>query len=421
MATRSFRFDLGQLKKAKLTSQGYLKADALATRSGIFLYKRADGSVVREFRPDTEVFHQESLESLAAIPLTNDHPQQPLTADNTKHLQVGFTGSVVGKHGKHVKAEVTVTDKTAIDDVMSGRKVELSGGYTCDVDWTPGVHDGMSYDAVQRNIRYNHLAIVKEGRAGPEARIKLDAWRCDGVSDVAEMVEDDVSAEKKDSEAPNVMLNQEGKDQRQVQKGENFMAKLKIDSVEYDLPDAVATFISKKDSEVAGLKGEVEKLAGKCDAMGATITKMETDAKKAKDEDEEEGEDKEKKMSKKDGIAYGREFAAVESFAKSVIGKDFKSDGKEIVDMKREVVQKLNPSAKLDGRGEGYIGEAFDFFKENHKPAANKRADSLESGLGGVRTDATDANQSRMDYMERTQNRYLKPIGSGDRFASSQE
>lgn len=51
---------------------------------------------------------------------------------------------------------------------------ELSCGYTLDLDETSGVTpDGEHYDAVQRNIRYNHLAIVHRGRAGV-SRLNMD-------------------------------------------------------------------------------------------------------------------------------------------------------------------------------------------------------------------------------------------------------
>jgi hypothetical protein len=39
-------------------------------------------------------------------------------------------------------------------------------------DWTPGVTpDGQSYDAVQRQLRGNHLALVREGRMGPDVAV----------------------------------------------------------------------------------------------------------------------------------------------------------------------------------------------------------------------------------------------------------
>lgn len=53
-------------------------------------------------------------------------------------------------------------------------KRELSCGYRCIYDFTPGVYNGVRYDAVQRVIRGNHLALVKRGRCGPAVAV-LDA------------------------------------------------------------------------------------------------------------------------------------------------------------------------------------------------------------------------------------------------------
>jgi len=66
-------------------------------------------------------------------------------------------------------------DQKAIDAWKNGKR-ELSVGYTCDLDWTPGTTDsGEEYQAVQRNIKINHTAQVKYGRAGSACRIG-DSW-----------------------------------------------------------------------------------------------------------------------------------------------------------------------------------------------------------------------------------------------------
>ncbi|MCX7015414.1 MAG: alpha/beta hydrolase fold domain-containing protein, partial [Candidatus Sumerlaeota bacterium] len=52
-------------------------------------------------------------------------------------------------------------------------KTALSCGYTCDLEHTPGNWMGIKYDAIQRNIRYNHMAVVKAGRAGDAAKLHM--------------------------------------------------------------------------------------------------------------------------------------------------------------------------------------------------------------------------------------------------------
>lgn len=48
-------------------------------------------------------------------------------------------------------------------------------GYNLELDETPGEWNGQPYDAVQHNIRVNHLALVQEARAGEKARLNIDS------------------------------------------------------------------------------------------------------------------------------------------------------------------------------------------------------------------------------------------------------
>lgn len=171
----------------RITGDGYLVADARVARVGIQSYgahelglkDRAATDVIRVYRSPDEVFAKDALGSMAWRPMTNDHPKDMVTADNWKALTVGSIGDgaarEVAKDGEYVRVSLTMMDKAAIDDWKDGKR-ELSVGYTCDVDFTPGqTADGQAYDAVQRNIRTNHLALVKYGRAGSACRIG-DSW-----------------------------------------------------------------------------------------------------------------------------------------------------------------------------------------------------------------------------------------------------
>ena len=77
-----------------------------------------------------------------------------------------------------LKCKVIITDKKAIDKIKEmkkqGKNIELSCGYECDLVESKGHFDGQEYHGIQRNIKYNHLSIVDEGRAGSEVALKLD-------------------------------------------------------------------------------------------------------------------------------------------------------------------------------------------------------------------------------------------------------
>ena len=194
------RFDRGELHPAHRTEEGFLYVEGRATRAGVFLYRRADGSIIRELRSPEEVGSPESLASLARKPITNNHPPEFVDAANADKYAAGTVDPEVVWEQDHadgfVKVRGTIMRQDAIDAIDSGR-LELSCGYHADVDETPGVWTDSHgtnhrYDAIQKNIRYNHLALVDRGRAGNQAKLRIDggmgaAYRIDMVPDFEDL------------------------------------------------------------------------------------------------------------------------------------------------------------------------------------------------------------------------------------------
>jgi hypothetical protein len=81
---------------------------------------------------------------------------------------VGTTGTNAEFVTPYLRNSLVLWTQEGIDLVESQKQRELSCGYHYDPDMTPGVYDGEPYDGVMRNIRGNHVAIVEEGRAGPD-------------------------------------------------------------------------------------------------------------------------------------------------------------------------------------------------------------------------------------------------------------
>lgn len=169
------RCDIGKLRPAQRMADGRVRADAHITRAGIFKYQLPGGKTRLELREQHEVFDTESLASFAVVPVTNNHPDVGLlTTKNMKKYMVGVSGEQVIRDDDHVRTSIMVADADTIQQMESG-KVEVSCGYTCDLDETPGVHPVYGkYDAKQLNIRGNHLAIVDSARAGRSARVRMD-------------------------------------------------------------------------------------------------------------------------------------------------------------------------------------------------------------------------------------------------------
>ncbi|MDF2114804.1 DUF2213 domain-containing protein [Roseiarcaceae bacterium H3SJ34-1] len=160
----------------RVTKDGYVVGRARIARAGVQAYGgasvgRGDLEVVRVYRPEEEVFADAAMASLAHRPITLDHPDGFVSAQNWKDLAVGNTGGRVVRDGDFVALDLALMDQAAIEAVRSGKR-QLSVGYSCTLDFTAGLTPaGEAYDAVQRNIRGNHLALVDVARAGPECRI----------------------------------------------------------------------------------------------------------------------------------------------------------------------------------------------------------------------------------------------------------
>jgi uncharacterized protein len=165
------------LKPPQRRDNGFTLVEGRISRIGVQVYQRADGSVSRELRLPEEVFHPDSLASFALLPVTNRHPPGMLTAKNAKKYAVGSVGENVRQDDDYVAAPLLIHDSDAIEAVEKGR-TQLSCGYSCELDPTQDeslIARWGKYDAIMRNIRGNHVAIVDVARAGPGASIRLDA------------------------------------------------------------------------------------------------------------------------------------------------------------------------------------------------------------------------------------------------------
>ena len=182
--------------KFEKTPEGYLKGRAAVCSTGVYQYMDGDGNVHGELRLPEEVFNPLFLNSLKLKPLTFNHPNEMVTADNIKKYSVGSLGDnpsapngmdETGDGGKYkghqffntdgyfVSIDMVVQDADVVQKVLNGDARELSVGYTCDIEEKEGVWCGMEYDRIQRNLRANHVSIVPAARGGDALRIRLDS------------------------------------------------------------------------------------------------------------------------------------------------------------------------------------------------------------------------------------------------------
>ena len=170
------RFDTFKLPKVKKNDKtGFLQGEVCATRAGVFPYVEWDGSIRYELRHPDDVFKKDSLDTIKMLPFTEDHPQNWVTSENAAAVQKGYTGENYRLDGDNVIVSLSVTDKSMINKILSGKKAAVSLGYDTLLVREDGVYKGEKYTHRQTNIEYNHLAGVDEGRAGRVARFRIDS------------------------------------------------------------------------------------------------------------------------------------------------------------------------------------------------------------------------------------------------------
>ncbi len=348
----AFRVDIGSaLRSVKYLKDGGARIDATLTRTGVFTYRTSDGSTVREYRPDSEVFNEDSMASFEALPVTDDHPPVMVTAENLAEYKRGRSGDTIRRDGQHMVGALIIDDAALIAKMKAGKR-EVSNGYECDLDPTPGISpDGEKYDMIQRNIRGNHIAIVDAGRAGT-ARVRMDA---------AVMI-DSSSADNASVALANETANAAVKGKIMDELTSKLTAALNASAAEKARADA---------AEVA-LKAEKVR-ADKADALG--------DDQKARADKAEA----ELAQLRKDAIdvvpALIKARVALITKANSVLG-GVKLDGKDILDSDDRaimvaVVEKIDGLKIAADKSADYVSARFD--------AAYERADKSVTALSNVR------------------------------------
>lgn len=198
----SFHFDYGEfLLPPYRTDDGYLLVDGTPTRVGVFDYHDPSqpDNTRRELRLPGEVFAEDSMASLAEKPITRGHPPKPLNSRNVKQHEDGNTSREIERYNGHVRVKGAIRHDVLVDEVESGERDKQSCGYKCRVVDNSGTwvdEDGLigepgvsyEYDAVQRDIRYNHVAMVKNPRAGNTATVRTDGITPGTVARVQEPV-----------------------------------------------------------------------------------------------------------------------------------------------------------------------------------------------------------------------------------------
>lgn len=347
------RFDRGVVRgEANVTEEGYIRANAVVTRTGIFLYNNPDGSIRRELRHPEDVWNEDSIGSMELIPVTNNHPEEKLVdAKNFKKLAIGYTGETIRKDGDYILANVVITDADGVDWVKKQGRKELSLGYTVDLHPENGSYNGEPYDFRQRNIRYNHLAIVNQARAGGEARIALDS------QDTVEILTEEFQMSKR---------------------------KIKIDEEEVMVEPKTADYVERLQEDLKNLEDEKKRVEDEIKMIRDKLerTEGERDSYKERLDNPKEKDGATVAEAKMDSASFNqavKERVRIISFANTTLEKAKRAnlDSMSDMDIKKAVISQCRKSITLDGKSPAYIEAMFDTIVED-KTSSKVNVDNVD-------------------------------------------
>ena len=162
-----------------------IKANPIS-KAGIFPYSGRQlgltgpdaDRIFNVLRPPEELADPECVASFKLLPWIDDHVMLgPVAEEMTDRAMPAEKKGIQGVIGEDVfykdgtlYANIKAFSSTLAALIQAGKR-ELSAGYCCIYDMTAGVWNGLRYDAIQRKIRGNHLALVTEGRMGPDVAV----------------------------------------------------------------------------------------------------------------------------------------------------------------------------------------------------------------------------------------------------------
>lgn len=168
------------MTKRTYDNNGWLEVkDNPISKVGVFDYLGAEigapipDKIYRVLRPPEELASEETINSFKLTPFIIEHEMlgKYATPAEKKGIQ-GVIGENVYFDPPYLRANIKIFSDVALSNIDSG-KIDLSPGYRSKYDFdSPGVYEGEAYEVVQRHIRGNHLALVDEGRTGPDVAVQ---------------------------------------------------------------------------------------------------------------------------------------------------------------------------------------------------------------------------------------------------------
>ena len=371
--------------KARRLRTGELVASVRCARTGLQDYAghevgKPDLERVTVYRPESEVMKRDSLATFAGVPVTIDHPKESVTTDNWKKYAVGEAGDEVVRDGEFIRVPILVRDESAIQAIQDGKR-QISMGYSCQLDFVDGVTPtGEPYQAIQRDIKINHLAVVDQARGGSALTVEDERTYAD--------------ADDND--------NKPHQRRETVDKGIGQMATktILVDGLQVEVTDQAEAAIVKLQGQLADsakAKGELEAQVAKLTTDNATLT-----ADKAK----LEGQLKDAELTPAKLNDAAKALAKTRETAKKVAPKAELTDEMDEPDIRRAAVSAHLGDAAKDWSDE-QVAVSFDTLAL--KAADAKVVDPITKAItDGVKTNdgKTNLADARQEWLDRKENAY---------------
>lgn len=346
-------------------------------------------------RPEEEL--KKAVKTFNNLPLTRKHIE--VDVDNVpKEDIIGSMGDSAEFNSPYIKNSLIVYDKKEIEKILSGKKKELSCGYTYTPIPESGEFNGEHYDFKMTDIVGNHVALVKEGRAGHDVMVS------DTIEKVKEKImglfrKKEIVADEKKEEKVGVVMKEFKDGELKSGSGEKVTDPKQAMAIALSEADNVA-----KDKEIPEKQDEPEK-AGDKKALDKGENKVEEKSEEvlvkdkcsAKDEEEKDLKGKEKEAFA-EGVEYGEK-------------------------KEKEEPKKLDSEHESEGEKKALKEEAKDEDKKEEKKEEKVQAkdEAMVMDIDSIKAEAREAGRQEAitDYKAReiARKAVRKVVGDVDVFA----
>lgn len=171
---------MAEKSKRTVDWNGFMEVrDNPISKSGVYPYLGSEipgaeepDRIYHVYRPAEELARQETIDSFKLMPFIDEHEilgKSGMPAER-KGMQ-GTLGEQIYFDEPYLRGNIKIHSSAAQSLIKAG-KVELSPCYGCDWVKGDGTYEGQPYQYTQRNIMGNHLALVEEGRTGPDVAVQ---------------------------------------------------------------------------------------------------------------------------------------------------------------------------------------------------------------------------------------------------------